>query len=81
MEGTECLSLDMFNKISDILSNNLAENRKTRFFFKCPTPLYPFFTVIEISAGARATFLSSRHRDVRHLLNRCATAPLRRFFS
>ena len=33
MEGTECRSIDMFNKISDILSNNLAENRETRFFF------------------------------------------------
>ena len=30
---------------------------------------------------ARATFFSSRHRDVRHLLNHCATAPPRRFFS
>ena len=49
MEGTECRSIDMFNKISDILSNNLAENRE-------PTPLYPFFTVIEISAGAAPLF-------------------------
>ena len=30
---------------------------------------------------ARATFFSLRHRDVRHLLNHCATAPLRCFFS
>ena len=38
------------------------------------------WSVIWSVLGARH-FLSLRHRDVRHLLNHCATAPLRRFFS
>ena len=33
-----------------------------------------------VQCWGHATFFSSRHRDVRHLLNLCATAPPRHFF-
>ena len=34
----------------------------------------------KLQCWTRATFFSSRHRDMRYLLNHCATAPPQRFF-
>ena len=67
--------------LSEPTYNNLDPVWAQRHGFGPGRRFLLYLAHLNCSAGRAPLFFRSCHRDLRHLLNHCATAPPRRFFS